>query len=172
MRKKIIYIALFIFVLIMLRIFLFEIYVINQNSMKNTYKTGDRVLILKNFYSIKHNDVLIFKHDNENLIKRCVGLSGESLKIINGNIYSNNVLISPPPKGILKNKPESEIDVFTKSDIYFTFGTNWTLNNFGSYLIPNDYFFLVGDNRAESIDSRIFGAIKKSDIKGKVILRF
>lgn len=177
--------------------------------MNNTYKSGDKVLIMKSFYTITYNDVLIFEHKNKKMIKRCVGLSGNTFKIINGKIYSNNELIPLPEKAVNKNISES--DAFTKAEIYNTFGKNdWTLYNFGPYLIPkkgkkinldkknrvlygklldeervdfrtfendtdytfhNDFYFLVGDNRVESVDSRFFGPVKKTDIRGKVIFK-
>lgn len=209
MIKQILYIITFLFALILLRLFVFEIYTINQNSMNNTYQTSDRVLILKNFYSIKHNDVLVFKRKNENMIKRCIGLPGESIKIINGKTYSNNKLISLPPKAILGSI--STIDIYSKTEISYTYNASWNLNNFGCYTIPakgmkilltpknlslykklieddnnnskkmhnpknnyyvfqNNYVFLIGDNRVQSVDSRFFGPIKESEVKGKVIL--
>lgn len=196
-----------------LRLFFIEVYTINQSSMKNTYENGDRVLILKNLYSLKQNDIVIFKRNKENLIKRCIGMPGDSIKIVNGKIYLNNKFVSPPPSSILKYN--SDIDIFTKSDIYYNYGRNWTPYNMGAYKIPkkgmkitltpenislyqnlinsevnnnfivtnnkkwknneyytfqNDYCFLVGDNRAGSIDSRIFGPINILDLKGKVII--
>ncbi len=210
MRKKLKYFAVFLLVLVISRLFLFEVYAVNQNSMLNTYNSGDRVLILKNFYSKKTNDILIFTREDEDIIKRCVGLPGESIKIINGNFYINNTLVPKPSTSILKNY--SEIDIFTKSYIYYAYGENWTLSNFGNYVIPkrgmkirvtpknislyenvinqdidgtldkkrwknksvytfvNNYYFLVGDNRTQSIDSRVFGPVKESSIRGKVIL--
>lgn len=212
--KKIIGYTVFFLCLIILRIFLFEIYSVSQSSMKNTYQRGDRVLIIKNFYSIKQNDILVFRHDNENAIKRCVCLPGDTLRILKGSVYSNNVVLNNPKKAIIENAAND--DVIARSNIYFAYGTNWTLNNFGPYIVPkkgmkvsltpdnvliygqiirkdslksdamvskressgnfytfqNDYVFLVGDNRMLSRDSRVFGPIAVSDIKGKVILKF
>lgn len=207
MIKKVCYVITFLFTIILLRIFFFEIYTINQNSMNKTYHTGDRVLILKNFYSIRHNDVVIFQKDHNNMIKRCLGLPGENIEIINGKIYSNKSLLPNPPSIIHNNIFKK--DAFSISEISHTYGKKWNLNNFGSYLIPkkgmnilltseniviygklieednhnempdlkrtyytfkNNYFFFIGDNRPESVDSRFFGPIKESDINGKVIL--
>ena len=213
MKKKIAYFIFFLFILMVLRLFFIEVYTINQSSMKNTYKNGDRVLILKKLYTLKQNDIVIFRRNKENLIKRCIGLPGDSIKIINGKIYLNNKFISPPSNAILTFS--SDIDIFTKADIYYNYGRNWTPYNMGTYKIPqkgmkikltpevvslyqnlinsevnnnlnvtknknwknnkyytfqNDYYFLIGDNRAGSIDSRTFGPINILDLKGKVII--
>lgn len=142
-----------------------------------------------------------------------MGLPGDMIKITDGKISVNNRLVLPPEKAILKKN--LEIDVFTKSEIYYTYKTNWTPYNFGIYVIPkkgmkiqlspqnislyenlinndgksnildnkeiwktkssytfqNNYLFFVGDNRTESLDSRMFGLIKTSNVKGKVILK-
>lgn len=176
--------------------------------MNNTYKAGNKVLIIKNFYSITYNDVIIFKHENKKMIKRCIGLPGNTFKIIKGKTYLDNVLIPLPSNAV--DKKNSESDAFSRSEIYSTYGKNeWTLYNFGAFLIPkkgmvialnpkniilykklieeenvddlnltkeryifqDDFYFLMGDNRAESVDSRFFGPVKKADITGKVILK-
>ncbi|MDV2446361.1 signal peptidase I [Elizabethkingia anophelis] len=213
MKKKITFFIFFLFILMVLRLFFIEVYTINQNSMKNTYENGDRVLILKNLYTLKQNDIVIFRRNKENLIKRCIGLPGDSIKIINGKIYLNNKFISPPLNAILAYS--SDIDIFTKANIYYNYGRNWTPYNIEAYKIPqkgmkitltpemvslyqnlidsevnndfnatnnkkwknnkyytfqNDYYFLVGDNRAGSIDSRTFGPVNILDLKGKVII--
>lgn len=207
MKFKIIIVLFFIFILFLIRVFLFEIYTINQNSMNNTYYQGDKVLILKNFYSIKQNDVIVFKREDEALIKRCVGLPGDVITILDGKIYLNDNLIPQSSNVLLGTK--SNNDIFTQSDIFYNFGRDWTVDNMGEYKIPkkgmtiklsserkslyqnlfkgelqnsekkisitdytfrNDYYFLVGDNRINSVDSRIFGPISSSAITGKVIL--
>lgn len=214
MIRKIIYFISFLSAILFLRILLFEIYAINQNSMKNTYEPGSRVLIIKNLYSIKRNDVLVFTYENQNVIKRCVGLPGDTLKIISGTIYLNNVELPSPTTAIFKTN--NAIDVFTRSSMNYTYGTNWTPYDMGPYLIPykgmklvlspkaislygsvikndssynrnlrnnatndslsyvfqHNYYFLVGDNRIGSIDSRSFGPIMESTIKGKAIINF
>jgi signal peptidase I len=210
MKKEIIYSFTFLFVLIMLRLFLFEIYAISQNSMMNTYQSGDRVLILKNLYSIKQNNVFVFRYENDNVIKRCIGLPGDTLRILNGVIYLNSKKLKTPDNAVIS---EIEDDIFVKSNMFYTYDNNWSTSNFGPYIVPkkgmrvpltsevvslygriinrdslkvnpnifkpvsykefyifqHDYLFFVGDNRAESKDSRVFGPICTTDLKGKVI---
>lgn len=209
--KKITYFILILFLFIILRIFLFEIYEVKFNSMKNTYHSGNRVLLIKNLYKINENDILIFNKNNETFIKRCVGLPGDTIKIISGKIYSNNKLI-PIKKTILDSKNKVIDETFSKTEVYSTYKINWTIDNFGSYIIPkkgmsvelnsknkliykniiesevastkqrfnekesqytfvSNYYFVVGDNRNASVDSRYFGPIPEKKIKGKVILK-
>lgn len=203
--KKIIYFFLFISLLILSRVFIVAVYTVNQDSMNNTYNSGDHVLLLKNFYNINRNDILIFDHDNENLIKRCIGLPGDSIKIVKGEIFVNNQLVKNPQRAIVNSNYKN--DIFTESLIYNSYGSNWNPTDFDYFLIPkrgtkiifnhinkslyenlikldnselsiqnqsyyifkNDYYFLIGDNRGASIDSRFFGPIKLSNITGKVI---
>lgn len=134
MKKNTIYIFLFFIVILLLRLFLISVYRVQHNSMKNTYYNGDWVILLKNIFTINRNDVLIFTHDKENLIKRCIGLPGETIKIVNGKILINNSIIQPPPTTIIEKYSASNI--FTKSMIYKSYGTDWTPNNLGAYLIP------------------------------------
>lgn len=213
MNKRLKYILPFVSLLFLLRIFFFEIYSVTQNSMRNTYQEGSKVFISKRFYSISVNNILLFKHENQILIKRCVGLPGDTIEISEDKIYNNRKLLPTPPNVILNST--NEYDAIIRSKIYITYGSNWTPSNFGLYVIPkkglkilltplniaiygnlinndsvttqktsslkkhnkeyyvfqNDYIFFIGDNRPESTDSRIFGPIKVSDIKGKVILK-
>lgn len=214
MKKTTIRILSFLFILVLLRVLFFEIYTVNQSSMKNTFSTGDKVLITKRFYTLKNNDILVFEHEKQTLIKRCIGLAGDTVEIIKGVFFINNKQVPHPPKAVIKEN--SETDVITRSNIYFNYGANWTTSDFGPYIIPkkgmklsltpenialygllikddsvanlklpqinkqqpsfyifkHDYLFLVGDNRPESIDSRIFGPIAQADVRGKVILKF
>lgn len=102
--------------------------------MENTYKPGDRVLVMKNLFSIRQNDILVFRHEDDDLIKRCIGLPGDTLRIINGVVYSNNIALKNPTKAIIGYGDNDE--VITRSNIHFTYGNNWTLNDFGPYTIP------------------------------------
>jgi signal peptidase I len=211
--KRIVYFFAFLIILIVLRVYLFEIYQISQDSMRNTFSGGDRVLILKNLCEIKRNDIVVFKHDGESVIKRCICLPGDTIKIMEGIVYINGVKIDNPESII--NKFDEVEDVITSSNIFFQFKSSWSLKNWGPLIVPkkgmklllseenlrsygaiiekerilnygnnieeinlnnfifqNDYAFVMGDNRAQSIDSRIFGPIPMKEITGKVIFDF
>lgn len=127
-------------------------------SMEPTLNDGD-VLILNKFqyylFDIKRNDVVSLKYDGSKyLIKRVIGLPGESIYYkdnvlyINGNPYKENI-----------------VDGLVTED--------FDLKDLGYDVIPEDMYLVLGDNRDNSLDSRSkeVGLIKKEDIIGKVFIR-
>lgn len=200
----------FLIFLIASRMFFFEIYEVSQNSMENTLRNGAWVGIQKALYKINHGDIIVFKIGNKNMIKRCIGLPGDTLRILNAATIVNGSLLAPPTTAIV-HAANHHADLVALSAIYDTYGKNWDFENFGPYIIPrknmtipltetkwfmyqqiieqeiypqpiaelkisytfkNDYYFLVGDNRHQSEDSRMFGPISKPQIIGKVIVDF
>ena len=127
-------------------------------SMEPTLNEGD-VLILNKFhyylFDVKRNDVISFKHDDSKfLIKRVIGLPGESIYYKDNILYINNT----PYK-------ENIVDELITED--------FDLKNLGYDKIPEDMYFVLGDNRENSLDSRSeeVGLVKKDDIIGKVFIR-
>ena len=127
-------------------------------SMQPTLNEGD-VLILNKFhyylFDVKRNDVVSLKYDGSKyLIKRVIGLPGESIYYkdnilyINGNPYKENIV-----EGLVTE--------------------DFDLKDLGYDKIPDDMYLVLGDNRGNSLDSRNkeVGLIKKEDIIGKVFIR-
>jgi len=105
----------------------------------------------------KLGDVLSFRlNANENLIKRIVGLPGDTLELIDGKIYRN---------GVMLNEPYLPLGRITEPENYDYLGS-------APYIVPEGKLFVVGDNRQNSLDSREFGPIdpKVNTINGNVIL--
>ncbi len=117
-----------------------------SSSMEPTFQTGDRVITIKPDKLKRKNIVAIKdpKGKGEILIKRIIGLPGETIEIKEGSVYINNKKIFEP---YIKENPIYEIKV----------------------KIPDDYYFLLGDNRNNSEDSSIWGPIPKELIIGKII---
>ena len=123
-------------------------------SMNKTLSEGDVVLVNKFIYKfrkITRNEIVVLKHDEKLLIKRIVGLPGESVA------YNNNILY-------INGKGYNEKFVSSKTD-------DFDIKDLGYEPIPDDYYLVLGDNRANSMDSRDFGLVKKSDIVGKASVR-
>ena len=137
-----------------LKTYVAEAYEIKGRSMVPTFENGERVVVLKVLYEVERGDVVIFSSQEDptkDLIKRVVGLPGEHLRIDGGKVYIDGRVIA-----------EEYVD---DSPVH-PHGTEEDLT-----LGPESYYVL-GDNRDDSHDSRRFGAISSSKFKGKVIVRW
>ena len=137
---------------------LISVFKTSGHSMEPTLKNGERLLVERvspRFNKLKRGDVVIFNPPGNNSIdyvKRIVGLPGETLKIVDCKVYLGGTeTISEP----YLNKDEC-----TKGN------TDELIS------IPTDAFYVLGDNRSQSADSRIFGPLAKDRIGGKVMARF
>jgi signal peptidase I len=151
-------VALVLFLVVTIRTFVVEAYVVHGKSMEDTFHDGDRLLIEKfapRFESISRGDVIIFHHPEEpgkRLIKRVIGLPGETVKIENGVVFIDGKPLAEP---WLPEMPE---------------------RHDGSFMEPKriepETYFVLGDNRDISNDSRRIGAIPRHLIVGKFLFRF
>ena len=129
-----------------------------SGSMENTIMTGDRVVGNRLSYLTKdpeRYDIIIFKYpDDESqlFIKRIIGLPGETVEIRDGHIY-------------IDGSSEPLEDVETKE---------YMVGNYGPYTIPEGCYFVMGDNRNDSKDSRywIHPYVSKDKILGKAVFRY
>ena len=252
-----------VLVLALLRVYCFDIYNIPSASMKQTIDVGDRIIIRKNGFP-ERNDMVVFKSMNVKdliLVKRCVGLPGDTLEIVHNTVICNGQQLEEPKslqwsyscdslnlkemssilKRSLRGKKKdllltsAEANLLNTSLPYLHLRKNCkpdrkrdkvfprdklisnNRDNFSSFIVPakgltmkldsitalwyrkyikienasaevdngglitlngdtthqytfqNDYYYVMGDNRHRSFDSRYFGFISASNIKGKVI---
>lgn len=125
---------------------------ISGSSMSKTLNEGEIVLSIKT-KKIKNNDIIAFYHGNKILVKRVIAKSGQWVNVDElGNIYVNNTLLDEP---YVKEKKLGDIDIKFP------------------YQVPESTYFVLGDDRKTSIDSRnsVIGTIKQEDIIGRVIFR-
>lgn len=135
--------------------------IVKQTSMQDTLNPNDYIIMYRMAYSgdkePKRGDIVIFKSElqdengkNKLLIKRVIGLPGDKITINDGKVYIN----------------DKEYDESYLKDGY----TTGSVNNFK---VPKGEYFVMGDNRVVSIDSRYseVGCIKKDAIKGRAVLR-
>ncbi|MEI6843465.1 MAG: signal peptidase I [bacterium] len=140
------------------RIFVAEPYIVDGASMDPTFKTGDYLIVDKLSYRFNEparNSVVVFKYPldtSKNFIKRIIGLPGDTITAQGNTVKITN---TENPTG------------FTIDQSYVTHTID---TNFQKTLGPDEYF-AMGDNRAESFDSRAWGILPKSDILGRPILR-
>lgn len=141
------YIIIFVAV-ILIRIFIITPVSVDGNSMYPNLKNGNILLLKKFDKSYERFDIVVLNYDNERLIKRIIGLPGEYVEYKDSKLYINGKIVE-----------ETMIDISTQ---------NFKLESIGYNRIPDDYYFVVGDNRGVSKDSRIIGLIHKKNIIGSV----
>lgn len=152
-----------IFVLVIVlpvRYFVFEPFVIKGESMSPNFHNGDYLIAEKIslfFEKPKRFDVVIFKappHEEDYYIKRIIGLPGETVEIKNGKIYIYNKQ-NPQGLELKENFLTTQLDPNEKIKI----------------TLKNDEYFVLGDNRQASFDSRKWGPLPQKNLIGKVILK-
>jgi signal peptidase I len=160
-----------IVVAILLRTFVVQTFFIPSGSMEPTLQIGDRILVNKlsyHLHSVKRGDIVVFSRPaNENcggpevndLVKRVIGLPGDLMSLSHGYVFVdgkrlNESWLPPSSQGVTDPGPPGN-----------------AANLAHPYLVPANDYFVMGDNRTDSCDSRWWGPIPKSLIVGKVEMR-
>lgn len=152
-----IYTLVFALVLaLVIRTYVAEARWIPSESMLPTLKVGDRLIIDKvslHFGGISRGDIVVFKAPpasklDEALIKRVIGLPGDTVAIKNGYVYINGQPLDEPYE---LEKPRG---------------------NYRALTVPENSLFVMGDNRNNSFDSRFWGVVPEELIIGKAMARF
>ena len=150
----------------LVRTFVFQTFYIPSSSMVPTLGVYDRILVQKAFFTwhdVSEGDIVVFSHpplddcpgpQNGDLVKRVIALPGQTIYSSGNNIYVNGHLLSEPylPRYDPLGPP---IPDATRQH---------------PYRVPAGDFYVLGDNRAISCDSRYWGPITGSSIVGKAIL--
>ncbi|HHU90995.1 MAG TPA: signal peptidase I [Clostridiaceae bacterium] len=161
---------------------LFALTEVNMQSMMETLEPGDKLIMNKlayNFDEPERGDIIIFLRDESvngvlgrasiyisdiakklnkdfrrnRLIKRVIGIPGDTIEIVDNILYVN---------GVEQNEPYARIDPYEKI----------VLNrNLPKVTVQDGELFVMGDNRGQSADSRDFGVIRRSWVEGKAIFR-
>lgn len=130
-------------------------------SMEPTFQSGDYIITSKityKFKKIERGDVIVFnspKNPNIEYIKRIIGLPGDKIMVKDGEVYVNDQIL-----------PETYISA--KTNLW----EGGFLKEGEPIIVPDNYLFVMGDNRPRSSDSREFGPIPISSIVGTVIYRY
>ncbi len=142
---------------VVIRQFLLQAFYIPSGSMEHTLEIRDRVLVNKLSYrlhDVNRGDIIVFERPAEegsqskDLIKRVVGLSGETVEGRDGAVFVNGQRLKEP---------------------YLAPGV--TSSSFPAQRVPPGHVWMMGDNRSNSRDSRVFGAVPESKVVGRAFIR-
>ncbi|MCD6363230.1 MAG: signal peptidase I [Synergistetes bacterium] len=139
---------------LLIRTFVVEAFYIPSSSMVPTLEPGDRILVLKFYYYFtdpQRGDIVVFKFPldpSKDLIKRVIAVGGEVVRMENGYVYVNGRRLKEP--------------YVARRDFY----------NMPPVTVPKGYYFVLGDNRPNSEDSRYWGFLPRGNIKGKAVFRY
>ncbi|GAB4325498.1 MAG: signal peptidase I [Candidatus Zixiibacteriota bacterium] len=153
-----------------------EAYKIPSSSMEDTLLVGDFLLANKFIYGARlplidvqlpeirdpePGDVVIFKYPKDpsvNYIKRCIAVGGQKVEIRNKVVYVDNEMVPLPEHG-----------KFTSGNRFLT-AAQGPRDNFGPYVVPEGHYFMLGDNRDNSQDSRYWGFVPRDLVMGKAMV--
>ncbi|MFQ5451422.1 MAG: signal peptidase I [Nitrospinaceae bacterium] len=165
-----------------IRTFVLQAFKIPSGSMKPTLQIGDHILVSKFAYGIhipneipiinvklfpdiilfsknpKRGDIVVFKFpkdETRDFIKRVIGLPGDLLQVRSQRVYINNKLYEDPHAF---HRVAARADPFVPRD------------DFGPVVVPEGYLFVMGDNRENSQDSRYWGFLDMTKVKGRALM--
>lgn len=137
---------------------------VEGNSMLPTYHNGERLFIEK-LTKPKRFDIIVFNEpslygENGHFIKRVIGIPGDTIRFENGNLYVNGKFYK---ESYLKKGTKTTISPEKKNE-------NFDLKQItGVTKVPKNKYFVLGDNRSGSSDSRVFSFIDLKEINGKIL---
>ncbi len=140
---------------LIIRTFVVQAFKIPSGSMLETLQIGDHILVNKfkyRFTRVKRGDIIVFEYPVNpkiDFIKRVIGLPGDVVRVIEKKVYLNGQPLDEP-YAIFRDAKG---------------GTNEG-DNFGPLTVPDDSYFVMGDNRDESYDSRFWGVLSGEAVKG------
>ncbi len=157
-----------------IRTFIIQAFKIPSGSMKPTLQIGDHILVNKFIYGVKvpflrktlipvgdpkRGDIIVFIYPEDrskDFVKRVIGVGGDTMEIKNKRIYLNGLPY------------QDKYGIYT-DDMIFP-GAAQPRDNFGPVTVPPGCFFVMGDNRDQSYDSRFWGFVDQRDVLGKALI--
>ena len=189
---KSIVIAVVLFLI--LRTFLVQTFVITSGSMEGTLLVGDMLVVnrsaigsrvpgtqirIPGYSSVDHGDVLVFDPPHEEtlkLIKRLVGMPGDELQMRDRVLYRNGEVVHEPYVVHADVRDEMHPWMVWQRE-YLAPGTDGatyapTRDNWGPVLVPDGHYFMLGDNREKSFDSRYWGLLEEWRLEGRAVFTY
>ena len=161
------------------RIFVFQAFKIPTGSMEDNLKVGDHIIVNKFIYGpvplpwltafplreIKRGDIIVFRYPLQpetDYVKRVIGLPGDTLMVRDKNVYINGRKLDEPytihEDPVVYPAQQALPEPYRSRDQY------------GPYTVPEGHYFAMGDNRDRSSDSRFWGTVPRSMIKGRAFM--
>lgn len=141
------------------RLYIAQPFIVEGASMEPTFKTGNYLIVDELSYQFKtpeRGSVIVFKYPrdpNKSFIKRVIGLPGETVSISEGNVV---IINTEHPEGFTLEEPYIDIQKIETSKI----------------VLGEGEYFVMGDNRLNSADSRIWGPLPEENIIGRPVIQF
>lgn len=140
--------AVSLLIVVPIRGFLFSPFVVSGVAMNPTFQTGDYLIVEKIGGIYERGDIVVYEYESRKFfIQRIIGLPGEMLRIKDGEVFINNEILNEP---------------------YVQGNTEW---QDGVIELENDEYFMMGDNREHSRDSRLIGVVSKDRIFGEYLTK-
>lgn len=160
-RELIVWMKIIVFTALMVllvRQFLFEPVEVHGTSMMPTFEEADKVLMMK-VSNIDNFDIIVFKAPGDkNFIKRVIGVPGDKISMVKDRL-------------LLNGEPIEEFYLQENLLVAQQQGHRKLTEDFGEFTVPRDAYFVLGDNRLNSVDSRDLGFIREEAIVGEVKIR-
>lgn len=159
-----------------IRAYFVQAFKIPSGSMIPTLLIGDHLLVNKFLYGTEipfsndkiliirkpeRGDIIVFRFPHEpdrDFIKRIIAMEGDTIEIKNKNVYVNGAKLNEP--------------YIQHTDIYVITGGREPRDNSALQTVPKDMYFVMGDNRDQSFDSRYWGFVHANDIRGKAFILY
>jgi len=194
-KREIVTWIIVIAVVLVLRAFFVQAYVIPTPSMEKTLLVGDALLVNRFIYGVKipvpfsvhqiplipgrlprRGEIVVFQYPYEkrDFVKRCVAIERDTVQVINKVLYINGKETSESYVRHADFRMFESVDLnpelyqreWEQAELYDILG-KYVRDNFGPVVVPEDYIFVMGDNRDNSMDSRFWGPLHKKNLKGK-----
>ena len=175
---------------LVLRTFLIQTFTITSGSMEGTLLVGDFLLLNKSAYGATipgtdkrmpgyaeptRGDIVVFRgsHEPIDLVKRLIALPGDTVEMRNSTLLLNGVPREEPYVRHSDRGGDQPHPWMTWQKDYLASGDPATYrptrDNWGPLVVPPNHYFVLGDNRDESLDSRYWGFVPEPDIKGRAV---
>ncbi len=160
--------------------FVLKTFYIPSGSMEDTLLIGDHLFVNRYIFGprptaleqkllpgrdVRRGDILIFRSPETpkmDLVKRCIGLPGDEIRMVDKRLFLNGEEVDDATYAIHRDR---RIQTATRR-----YGLDFLRDNWGPLLVPEDHLFCLGDNRDESYDSRAWGPVPLSLVKGRAAM--